>query len=637
MPWLVTTGPALLYALAFGLGFVLVALAIGRRLLIWLGAGSAALPLEKAAICLLLGAGALAFVPFLLGLAGALSLTSLRAACGVLSLASAFDAWRVLQGARRAFASLQKPPTWLALWALALAPGVLLALLSALTPAIDADGLGYHLTVPKRWLALGSLGYLPTYPYSNTPMGVEMLFTVGLAWGGDACAKLVHFLLSMAAAVAAYTATRRLTSGALPALAVTLLLFGPFGIGTLMGWAYVEGATAAALLAAGLAWLIWYQDRDLGFLRAAGLLLGIGASFKITAGLVPVAMAALTLVLLLREQREKGAPLTALLQAMLVFLPFVALPVLPWLMRSALMTGNPFFPMFAGIIPSRDFTAEQSKAFDQYNRYMVWGVGSGAAWGLGLRKLILAGAAGALALCGVVVWWRQRSFKGRAVTLVVLFTLLIQLGAAGLYKRYWIPVLGLVEVPLLLLLARFAEQRVTQMATLLVTLLLSLFGSKQLVQGANGDVAGLVKTSVGLESQSDYMRRQLPLLPLYEIANRSFAPNAGVMLAGYCGGFHIDRTTYCVDIVQNALRVASWEEFKTDLRRLGVTHVIAPRDWAEPLPERSGPPPIEVGNTSYLIRNEEHALVGRILREHSRLVAPASDQGLYAIDLKSLD
>ncbi len=582
-------------------------------------------------LALALGAGALAQVPFLLGVTGYLSVANVRLACCALALLFVLDARAVLQRVWLASSKVSRPPIWFSGWLLALFPGLFLTLLSALTPTIDPDGLSYHLTVPKRWLAMGSLGYLPTYPYSNTPMGVEMLFTLGLAWAGDVAAKLVEFSLGIAAALGLYAAARRVTAGVLPALGVTLLLYGPFGIASLMGWAYVEAATAGALVGAGLAWVVWHQTRDSAFLRVAGLLAGIGASFKITAALVPVALGALTLLLLVREQREQGKPAGPSVKLLLTLVPFVALPVLPWLVRSAIVTGNPFFPMFAQIVPSRDLTAIQSAQFDQYNRYLVWGVGSGAGWGLGIRKAILAGVAGLIALAGAAIFRRQRSFPMRALTLVVLFTVLLQLAAAGLYKRYWTPLFALIEIPMLLLLLPWAQARWARVPLVVLTAVLSLIGAKQQLGAANGDAASLLKTSFGFQGQHDYLRRQLPLLPLYEQLNRDAPANAGVVLAGYCGGFYIDRATFCADIVQSSLRVTSWQDFTLDLRRLGVTHVIAPRDWLVPLPTSGSPPPVEVGNTSYLIRHQERIMIGRLLRDHSRLLASASDQGLFLL------
>jgi hypothetical protein len=382
--------------------------------------------------------------------------------------------------------------------------------------------------------------------------------------------------------------------------------------------------------------LIWYQSRAAALLRVAGVLAGIGVSFKMTAALVPVAMFALTGLLLLREAREQGKPVGAIVRLLLPMLLCVALPVLPWFARSAIVTGNPFFPMFAQLIPSRDFTALQSKQFDQYNRYLVWGIGSGASWSLGLRKAMLAGALTALAVPGALIAWRQRTYVARCTVLVVLVTLLVQLAAAGLYKRYWIPLLAIAELPLLLLLERWLRGAWVGKALVGLTALLSLVSSRQIINSVNGDVAGLVKTPLGLQQQHAFLQHQLLLLPLYEAVNRDAPPNAGVMLAAYCSGFHIDRTTFCADIVQSSLRYSSWEEFKSDLVRLGISHVIAPRSWETPVPESSTEAPIQVGNTSYLIREQEHVMVGRTLREHSRLLLPVADQGLYAIDVESL-
>lgn len=636
MPWLVTSGPAFLYAGAFGLGFVLLSLALGRRLCLWLEAWAGATLLERGTLAAALGAGALQVIPFALGVAGVLSTSNVRIACGIVALLALPDMLAVLRRAQHCLKNIERPPSWLLLWAAAALPGLLFALLSALTPTIDPDGLGYHLTVPKRWLAMGSIGYLPTYPYSNTPMGVEMLFTLGMAFAGDAAAKLIHFALGIVAACALYAAALRLAGQVLAALAVSLLLFGPFGVGSLMGWAYVEAATAAALIGSALSWLLWYRQRELGWLRLAGLLAGVGVSFKMTAGLFPVALGALTIALLWREHRAQNRPIGGLWSLLLALLPFVVLPVLPWLVRSALVTGNPFFPMFAKLIPSRDFTGQQSADFDQYNRYMVWGVGAGQSWSLGLRKAMLAGVAAVLALAGAIVVRRQRSYPARATAVVVLMTVLIQLGAAGLYKRYWIPALAVLQLPMLLLLVPWLSAAWVRAAVIGLTALTSLFCAKQVYSSVGGDVSGLVKTSLGLESQEAFLRRQLPLLPLYELVNRQSPPDSGVMLGGYCGGFHIDRATFCADIVQSAVRVSSWQEFKADVLKHGVTHVIAPRDWAIPLPNPEQAPPLQVGNTSYLIRHQEHVMLGRLMREHSRLLLPASDQGLYAIDLSSL-
>lgn len=638
MPSLVTQGPPVLVVVLFALAFTVLSLALGRRIGRLLRLGPQATPLERVAITLTLGAGGLQFVPFALGVVGRLSTFSVRVASLLLLLALLGDVRALFS---RAVAVWKAPrpswPRWFKLWLLALVPGLLLALLSALTPTIDPDGLGYHLTVPKRWLELGNLGYLPTYPYSNTPMCVEMLFTVGLSWVGDAGAKVMHLVLGLGAALGLFAACKRVAHDGVAALAVTLLLYGPFGIAQLMGCAYVEAATACALIASGLSWLIWYRERDLGYLRAAGLLAGIGVSSKLTAALFPVALALLTLFLVWRESTEqRRAPLAATARTLAWLLPFVLLPALPWMLRAAVVTGNPVFPMFAGILPSRDFTAAQSKAFDSYNRYMAWGVGAGAAWDIGTRKLILAGAALLLGLGGAGVALRQKTYAARVTAWVVLGIMLVQLLAAGLYKRYWIPLLSIVELPLLLPLAGWLVKDVARLGVVALSALTSLFCVKQILAPADGDLMGLTKTALGLQSQQAFVEAHQPLYPLYAKLNSETPKTSAVVLAEYCGGFYIDRTTYCADIVQSSLRLTTFPEFASDLKRLGATHVIMPLEWIEPLPASSEPPRLEVGNTSHLVRPDERRLVGELARNHSRQLLQASNQALFVIDTASL-
>src|SRR4051812_34263338 len=367
MPWLVTTGTPIIWVSGFLLAFIWLSLAVGRRCMLLLGAEGGSSP-ERGIVALALGAGALQFVPILLGAAGALSVRSILIALALLTALVHRDLIRVATRVLVPLRTRPKVDRQFSLWLLALLPGLVAAGLLALTPALDADGLGYHLTVPKRWLASGHLGYLPTYPNSNMPMGVEMLFTIALAICGDSAAKLLHFALGVSGAVGLYLAGLRISGRTLAATAVVIFLFGPVGVANLLGWAYLEGATSFASIAATLAWIIWFQDRRSGWLRCAFALAGVGVSFKITAGLFPVALSALTFTRWWNDKREAAlagkGPIAQLPWLSLAALSI--LPVTPWLARSAIVTHNPFFPLFAHILPSRDFSAEQASQWEHF-------------------------------------------------------------------------------------------------------------------------------------------------------------------------------------------------------------------------------------------------------------------------------
>jgi hypothetical protein len=160
-----------------------------------------------------------------------------------------------------------------------------------------------------------------------------------------------------------------------------------------------------------------------------------------------------------------------------------------------------------------------------------------------------------------------------------------------------------------------------------------LYQAARNLKGVDYDVGGLVKTAIGVESQRDFLLRHVQLYPIYEHANRALPPRAGVLLAYYCGGFYLDRPTFCGDIVQESLRYSSFSDFVDDARRLRITHLVAPREWGDV----DSKAPLEGGNVSMLIREKEHAYVGRLIRDHGSLLVAASDQGLYVLDWKTLN
>jgi hypothetical protein len=459
-----------------------------------------------------------------------------------------------------------------------------------------------------------------------------MLFMTGLAFGGDIAAKTLHLLFGLMGGVGLFFAGKRWRSSTVGALAATLFLVGPGGVGPLLGNAYVEGLTACAMIAGAVAWLAWFRSRHLGWLRCAGVLAGVGASFKITAALFPMAMVALTLVALRDKSRQEPAVARPSLGALCVPLVLVLVPVAPWLARSALLTGNPVFPMFAKWIPSRDMSPALSAAYDKFNRLNTWGTGIGSRWSVARRELILAIAAGCLMFLAGAIFARTRRFMGRGTVAVVAVTALVQMMAAGLYVRYWVPLLSVLQLPIAALLEGALPSRWRQHAVILLTAATSLMMARRGLGSVENDLGGLVRTAAGLESHQAFRERHLLLLPLYERANEDLPGDARILLSCSCSGFYLDRSTVCGEFPQDAVRYTRWDEFVSDLRALHVTHVVAPRTLAT-----GGPPPEdEVSSSAMIRRHTEYDLVGRLLRSHGRLLAAAADQGLYTLDVGAL-
>jgi hypothetical protein len=613
---------------AFGLSFAWLCTALGRRVLRWLGAVDGASTLERGVIALALGMGALQYVPLALGASSQLSPLSLRLAVGAVACACALDLWAVAGSLSAAWADTKRMfgvDGWPIL--VALAPALLVAGLCAATPTIDADGVAYHLTIPKRWLDAGSFVYMPTYPNSNTPLGGEMLFMIGLVFGGDISAKLTHLILGLTGALALQLAGTRLHSRALGAAAAVLSLVGPAGLIPLLGTAYVEGSTAFGMIASALAWLIWRDTRSSSWLWTAALLAGVAVSFKLTAGLFPVALAALTL-LQLRQPLERPFGQRAL--QVLRLLPAVVLPVAPWLLRSFLVTGNPVYPLFAAHIPSLEQSPALAARYDQFNRYFNWASRMGPEWDLDTRKLILAGAALLFVAMGTVAYRLARTQLGRGTVVVVTATALVQLAAAGLYTRYWQPIAAVLLLPLLLVVPAAWWTKLSRWPAAAVVLLCAAYHARA---AADGELVAMLRVLAGLDEPRAYLQQRMPIYPVFEAGNRALPPDARIMLSCTCNGFYFDRTTYCAEFPQEGLRSTTWSEFTADVQRLGITHVMAPQVLAT-----NGPrPPLEYSSASILHRAREYDLVGHLLSKHGTLIATGADFGLYQVDAKALD
>jgi len=302
------------------------------------------------------------------------------------------------------------------------------------------------------------------------------------------------------------------------------------------------------------------------------------------------------------------------------------LPVLPFLVRSWLVTGNPVFPLGAQWIRSRDFSSELAREFENYNRYLLWA--SGHTWSLERRTLIVRITGLLVLFAGALIALTRRTPLARWASVLITVTFLIQLFATGLYVRYWIPILAILELPLLALLGKVLADRRAQAPLIALSAALSLLCARKGLQSVDNDVGDLVKTAFGLMKQRQYLERHQQLFPVYEFINRELPASAGVMLAAYCGGFFIDRTTYCADIPQESLRYTSPELFRGDRERLGITHLLAPFAWGElgSKPELTGG-----GNVAVLVRAGEHAQINRMLQQDVKVLIKADDQALFAI------
>lgn len=332
------------------LAILLAAFGLGHALL-------AAFPFKheslatQAVLAAALGTGTLSLLVLTLGAAGVMSRIVWIAI--VLAL-DAVAGWRIARPAASwrtapmTTDATSGPQRWLVLvLGLFLAFGILAATMppGLLWPAegYGYDVLEYHLGAPRAYFDAGRISYLPGNIYSNFPFNIEMLYLLSMILHGDPIrgvftAKIVNLLLGLLAVVAIWRIGARV-SPRVGLLAALLAGSAPFLV-YLSGVAYVENGmlffTAAALLAT-----LSLTDPAKPTFRqsvAAGALAGFAAGCKYTA----LPMVALPLLLFatietLRRRANRWAPPAMLLG--------IAIALSPWLLKNAMATGNPVFPL----------------------------------------------------------------------------------------------------------------------------------------------------------------------------------------------------------------------------------------------------------------------------------------------------
>ena len=317
---------------------------------------------ERLALDALAGLAIIAVAVLVAGLAGLVN--------GALALGAALVALVLLRQPARAWwrdligwlrAGVRSPGGgWSVFLAIFLALMLAMALLNALAPATKWDALVYHLTGPKLYIEAGRIhGGLDNH-FLGFPQLTEMLYLWLMAWRGAAAgAALVHWLFGALALtlVGGYTARR--TGSARAGLFAAATLLAGESLWWEFAWPYAD-LTAMAYVAAGFVTLDRWRESGAGRdLLAAGLFAGCAVGAKYTAVGAVAGLGALALWTIYSHTKMNhsfpeagsfreapGRYARAWLRAGLVFALAALAGFAPWLLKNALLFGNPVYPFF---------------------------------------------------------------------------------------------------------------------------------------------------------------------------------------------------------------------------------------------------------------------------------------------------
>ena len=192
---------------------------------------------------------------------------------------------------------------------------LLVNLVGALGPEIGFDALWYHLTLPKIWLQKQEMIFIPgaQFKYSVMPMLTEMFYFIFPS-------KIIHYLFGVLTLVVTYKLSRSL-------LAVLIL-----STNLVFGWqqtsAYIDLSRAFFEI---MALYMFTRNK----IYKSAVMLGLAASTKL------LAFGSLPIFWLLIWIKTKS------LKYIIHYSLFMLLVISPWLLRSYITTGNPFYPFFS--------------------------------------------------------------------------------------------------------------------------------------------------------------------------------------------------------------------------------------------------------------------------------------------------
>lgn len=213
-----------------------------------------------------------------------------------------------------------------------------------LPPHGPTDVLLYHMTLPKLYLAYGSIISLPTLFPSYFPSNVEVLYSLSLIIGGPVFANLTHFGFALLTVIALYIYFKKYFGSELALLPGIIYLTAPV-VNSWGTMAYVSNFLGFYLFILFILFWEWREETNNKIVLVIGLITGMVMGMKYQ-GVLYIGIIYLCCLFILIKKSRHFITLACFALGIGIILAS------PWYIRNFYNTGNPFFPILNDLFPS---------------------------------------------------------------------------------------------------------------------------------------------------------------------------------------------------------------------------------------------------------------------------------------------
>jgi len=214
--------------------------------------------------------------------------------------------------------------------------------ISAFSPITGTDTLTARMNNPKRYVQNSGFVSLPYSLASNMSLGVEMLYVIAILINWDIFANLIAVFISILLIYSIFCFGNKYFGARVGILTVALII----STNTFYSYSslpFQDFIAALFLLLSLNATLDYYNNDDFRLLILMGIFAGAAASVKLNSGIFIICLFLSLGYILTIKKRNIFLLLFPLLTAFVIYLP--------WMIKSFVITGDPFYPMFTKLFP----------------------------------------------------------------------------------------------------------------------------------------------------------------------------------------------------------------------------------------------------------------------------------------------